>query len=56
MDPVTNPDLLVQQLKALLANPEAFSAQGPEIIQLSRQAAVTLQGPFETFQHLAYSV
>ncbi|OBT79128.1 hypothetical protein VF21_01729 [Pseudogymnoascus sp. 05NY08] len=55
MDPIANPDLLIQQLKALIANPEAFSTQGTEIIQLSRQAAVALEGPFETFQRLAYS-
>jgi hypothetical protein len=53
---IANPDLLVQQLKALIANPEAFSSQGTEIIQLSRQAAVALEGPFETIQRLAYSV
>lgn len=53
---IGNPDLLIQQLKALIATPEAFSAQSTEIIQLSRQAAVALEGPFETFQRLAYSV
>jgi hypothetical protein len=56
MDPIANPDLLIQQLKALIANPEVFSTQGTEIVQLSRQAAVALEGPFETFQRLAYSV
>ncbi|OBT84167.1 hypothetical protein VE02_07529 [Pseudogymnoascus sp. 03VT05] len=55
MDPIANPDVLIQQLKALIANPEAFSTRGTEIIQLSRQAAVALEGPFETFQRLAYS-
>ncbi|OBT49726.1 hypothetical protein VE04_09838 [Pseudogymnoascus sp. 24MN13] len=55
MDPIANPDILIQQLKALIANPEVFSTQGTEIIQLSRQAAVALEGPFETFQRLAYS-
>ena len=53
---VASPDVLIGQLRALVENPEAFSSQRQEIIKLSRQAAVVLEDPFETFQRLAYSV
>lgn len=53
-----NPDVLVQQLRALVENPEAFASgfQRQEIMKLSRQAATLLEDPFEMFQRLAYSV
>lgn len=53
---VPNPVILLEQLQALTANPEAFSSHRQEIIQLSRKAAVMLEDPFEMFQRLAYSV
>jgi hypothetical protein len=54
----SNPDALLAQLRALIANPGVFSngPQRQEITKLSRQAAVMLEDPFETFQRLAYSV
>jgi hypothetical protein len=48
--------VLIEQLKAVVDNPDIFSSQRQEIIRLSRRVAVTLGEPFETFQRLAYSV
>lgn len=53
---VVEPTVLMEQLRAVIENPEAFAVQAQEIIQLSRKAAVMLEGPFEMFQRLAYSV
>jgi len=51
-----NLTLLIEQLKAVLADPSVPPAQRQEIIQLSRKTAVVLENPFEMFQRLAYSV
>jgi hypothetical protein len=50
------PAVLLDQLRALVANPEAFASDRQEIIALARQAAVALEEPFETLQRLVYSV
>lgn len=52
----SNATVLIEELKALIANPNVPSAQRQEIIQLSRKAAVVLEEPFEMLQRLAYSV
>jgi len=53
---VVEPTVLMEQLHAVIENPEAFAVQAQDIIQLTRKAAVMLEGPFELFQRLAYSV
>jgi hypothetical protein len=54
--PVADPAVLIEQLRALIRDPDAFSAQRQEIIKLSRHAAVALEDPFEMFQRMAYAV
>lgn len=52
-----NPTALIEQLNAVAEDPDALNpSQRQEIIHLSRKAATALEGPFETFQRLAYSV
>lgn len=51
-----NPELLLEQLKLLVETPTHFEGRSQEIIKLSRKGAVALEGPFETFQRLVYSV
>lgn len=51
-----NPAVLMQQLQALVDDPAAFGSHQHEIAHLSRRAATLLEGPFEMFQRLAYSV
>lgn len=51
-----DPATLIAELQKLINNPDAFSAERQEIIQLSRKAAVALEEPFEMLQRLAYSV
>lgn len=53
---IPNPQLLLEQLELVVEKPEAFAGSSQEIIKLGRKAAVMLEGPFETFQRLAYSV
>lgn len=47
--------ILISQLRALISNPEGVSdAERQEIMKLSRQAAVSLETPFEMFQRFTY--
>lgn len=51
-----DPALLLQQLQAVVGNPDAFTSSRKEIIRLSRKASLLLEDPFEMFQRLVYSV
>lgn len=56
---MANPQVLAEQLKLFVANPEAFQTdevEKQELLKLSRQAAAALEAPFETLQRLVYSV
>ena len=53
---ILNPQLLLEQLEPAVEKPEAFAGSPQEIIKLGRKVAVMLEGPFKTFQRLAYSV
>ena len=50
------PLILMEQLKAVLDNPEAFTERCQELINLSRQAAAKLEGPFQIYYQVAFSV
>ncbi|KAH6676315.1 putative sterigmatocystin 8-O-methyltransferase precursor [Halenospora varia] len=50
-----DPALLLQQLQAVVDNPDAFTSSRKEIIRLSRKASLLLEDPFEMFQRLVYS-
>lgn len=47
---------LLAQLQEVTDHPEKFAARSVEITKLARKEVVALEGPFETFQRLAYSV
>lgn len=51
--------VLTEQLKFLVESPKTFpgdEAQKRQILQLSREAAASLESPFEMLQKLVYSV
>lgn len=57
--PAADLNVLIDQLKLVISNPEVVAAAGAErqqILQLAREAAVAIEEPFETVQRLAYSV
>lgn len=56
---MADPTTLVEQLKLLVESPDDFQVdegQKQELLKLSRQAAASLESPFETLQRLVYSV
>lgn len=56
---MADPKILLEQLRLFVDDPDAFQGdetQKQELLKLSRQAASTLESPFETLQRLIYSV
>ena len=51
-----NTELLLEKLRLVVEKPAAFGGSSKESMKLVRKAAVQLEGPFETFQRLMYSV
>lgn len=51
-----NSAVLIEQLRAVIDNPDSFAGDRREILGLARKAAALLESPFETLQRLAYSV
>ena len=55
-DTTANPSLLMEQLKAVINNPEVFTEHRQELINLSRQAAFRLESPFQAYYQIAFAV
>ncbi|KIM92532.1 hypothetical protein OIDMADRAFT_185121 [Oidiodendron maius Zn] len=47
-----NPKILIDQLRALIDNPDAFSAAKRSIVDLSIKAKAVFDGPFDTMRRL----
>lgn len=59
MTATANPTILLEQLKLLISDPQAYftdDKQKKEIQRLSRDAATAIEEPFETMQRLVYGV
>ena len=53
---MTDPELLISQLEALIENPDAFSQYQKKLIQLSKKAVVIFDTPLDTLRRFAHSV